>query len=260
MPHDALVFAAKPTTKPAMQHHLVVQECFNSIVRMREAKDDLPCACDVHALLMGALQRMLEAPAALGLPNQDVKDIAFAIVALADEVAMRCGENVADMWQGQKLQTHFFNDHGAGDLFYERLGVIRQNSPDKKAVLFAYYTALALGFEGRLGDVAGRAEIHQLTHQLRRLLEGPKQASEYDLSPHALVQRPKEATPSRRLQLATVCLLVFMGLNGAIWLGLQTVVRARLQQVVELTQMRHGQVALTLEGHYGVGKEEEDAP
>jgi len=241
-----------------MQHHLVVQECFNSIVRLREAGDDLPCACDVHALLTHALQRMLGAPAALGLPAQDVQDIAFAVVALADEVAMRCGENVADMWQEQKLQTHFFNDHGAGDLFYERLASLQQNSHGRKEALFAYYTALALGFEGRLGDAAGRTEIAQLTLQLRRTLEGPKQASGYDLSPHALCQRPTEAAPSRRLQRATVWLVAFVAVNGMVWLGLQAVARARLQQVVELAQMRSAQVALTVEG--GHGADEEDAP
>jgi type VI secretion system protein ImpK len=241
-----------------MQHHLVVQECFNSIVRLREAKDDLPCACDVHALLTGALQRMLGAPAALGLAAQDVQDIAFAIVALADEVAMRSGENVADMWQDQKLQTHFFFDHGAGDLFYERLAVLRQNGQGRKAVLFAYYTALALGFEGRLGDAGGRSEIVQLTLELRRMLEGPKQASEYDLSPHALCKRPDQAAPGRRLQPATVWLLFFVVFGGTLWLGLQTVVRARLQQVVELAQMRGTQVALTLEGSPRI--QEEDTP
>ncbi len=229
-----------------MQHHLVVQDCFNCIVRLREAKDDLPCAFDVHALLMSAMERMLTTPAALGLPTQDVKDIAFVIAALADEVAMRCGENVADMWQGQKLQTQFFNEHGAGDLFYERLHTIRQTAGNEQ-VLFAYYTALALGFEGRLGDRAGRAEITILIKELRGILEGQQErSSPYDLSPEALANRP-DARAAKTVTAPTAVLLTLVAGAVVILLGLQVAVRTRLQQVVELAQMRHAQVVLSVD-------------
>lgn len=230
-----------------MQQHLIVQECFNAVVRLREAKDDLACACDVHALLSGAVQRLIGTPASIGLPSKDAGDIAFAVVALADEVAMRCGDRVADMWQGQKLQTVFFDEHGAGELFFERLSGIQDQKAPKPAVLFAYYTALALGFEGRLCDAAGRAELSAITYALRQSLDGPEQAQVYPLSPHALAQRALHAQPAPRLSKATLCLLLLVVACGVLLAGLQAVMRARLQQLVDLAQMRQSQLAAAAE-------------
>lgn len=225
-----------------MQHHLVVQECFNSVVRLREAGDDMVCASDVHALLSSTLQRIIGTPVALGLSDQDGADIAFSIVALADEVAMRAGDHVAAMWQYQSLQTKFFDEHSAGDHFYDRLTAVRETPRGRAPVLFAYYTALALGFEGRLGDAAGRGEIKALMLSLRRELEGPKNVLDEPLSPHALAQR-NQLVPRRRgvlagdLVLAAVVMAVALGI-----FGLRMTLAARVQQLQELAALRVEQV------------------
>jgi type VI secretion system protein ImpK len=225
-----------------MQHHLVVQECFNSVVRLREAGDDMVCASDVHALLSSTLQRIMGTPAALGLTTQDGADIAFAIVALADEVAMRAGEHVAAMWQYQSLQTKFFDEHSAGDHFYDHLTAVRDSPRGRAPVLFAYYTALALGFEGRLGDAAGRAEIKALMAALRRELEGPKNVLDEPLSPHALAQRHQLA-PKRRGVLAADLMLAAMMVGVVLGIaGLRISLAARVQQLEELAGLRVEQV------------------
>lgn len=233
-----------------MQHHPVVQACFNAILRLRDAGDDGQCADDVHALLSQALARLLQGPQALHLPAGDAAHVGFALAALADEVAMRAPGDVCTGWQSRKLQALHFDEHLAGDHFYDRLAQLQASGDGHEAALFANYTALALGFEGRYGGAAGLAARRVLINQLRQRLEGPGADAGAPLSPYPLALRaagpaPAEAHGGRAANLA---LAVFVATAVALATGLQGAARTRLAQVVELAQMRCTQVALDGQG------------
>jgi type VI secretion system protein ImpK len=225
-----------------MQHHLVVQECFNAVVRLREAGDNASCADDVHSVLTSALQRLLKQPEALDLGPQDAADTAFAIAALADEIAMRAPLAVAERWQHRKLQISFFNEPLAGEVFYERLQQLRQNPQSASNVILAYYTALALGFEGRLGDDAGREQIQSLLASLRQILEGPQSSLKAPLSPYPLAQRSALAPRPKRPRGSTYALLMVLLVVGVAVMGMQVVLRVRVAQVEELATLRATQL------------------
>ena len=236
-----------------MQHHPVVQECFNAVLRLREAGDDPACADDVHALLTHALGRMLQHPQALRLPHGDAAHIGFALAALADEIAMRAPGDIGPRWQVRKLQTLHFAEHLAGEHFYDRLAQIQASGDGHEAALFANYTALALGFEGRHGGAAGLGARRALIVQLRQRLEGPSLGLGAPLSPYPLAQRaaglPAAHAHAGRAANAALGLWAMTAL--LVGLSLLGAAQTRLRQVVEVAQMRCAQVAVDVDAAAG---------
>ncbi len=74
----------------------------------------------------------------LDIPDVDIQDAQYALVALADET-MR--------WTS-RLEQEYFRKNIAGEEFFRRLEQIKE-SKGRKDVLEIYYLCLTLGFEGR---------------------------------------------------------------------------------------------------------------
>jgi type VI secretion system protein ImpK len=92
----------------------------------------------------------------------------YALVALADDLALHTDWDHSETWNSYLLELRHFNTSFAGQEFFDRLARLRQQlsgvqDPTLReqvlGVMEIYYTCLQLGFRGRLrGGTPGEAE------------------------------------------------------------------------------------------------------
>jgi type VI secretion system protein ImpK len=153
-----------------------------------------------------------------GLSAADADDALFALVALADEVALGRPDPFAARWSEDLLQVRLFGQNVAGDEFFVRLERLLGRG-ERRDALLVYYLCLVLGFQGRYGVRGGEAELLRITDRVRQALGGT-------LDPPAvlapLAERPDEAlargadrNPWLWGALGVVCLsaLLYVGLR-----------------------------------------------
>lgn len=174
------------------------QPCFGAISQLRQLD---PAASASPAALQQRLRSFLdEMRAKLGaarVPAQDVQDITYALVALADEVAVNNADPLSSFWTGNLLQFHYFRENTAGDGFFERLAVLRAD-PRRRDALRVYTLSLLFGFQGKYRVRGGELELLTLTQTLEReAFLGATDAEE--LSPHAARPQGTAGTSRRHL-------------------------------------------------------------
>lgn len=162
----------------------ITKDCFNAIAQVREADDgSLPSPQELHARLRQYVDELLRRAAAAGLGREEANDIAYAVVALADEVVLSKGsDDVRAFWIGQPLQMHFFQENVAGEQFFVRLDALRKD-PRRVELVRAYYLALLFGFQGRFRVRGGELELMGLVDALARDLRRGRTVDAEVLSP-----------------------------------------------------------------------------
>jgi len=170
--------------------HAATQYCFGAISQIRRLDPSyLPVPELLQQRLCGFIEQMRNQLQQAGFNNQDVEDISYAIVALADEVALNSGEPVSSYWMTNLLQFKYFRENTAGDGFFNRLEGIRRDSSRKEA-LKVFALCLLFGFQGKYRVRGGELELMTLTDSLQREALRPAVNTEM-LSRHA--ERPTEA-------------------------------------------------------------------
>jgi len=168
----------------------VTKDCFNAVLQLQQADPAaLPAPEEVHHRFRGAVDDLLVRASSAGFSHADAQDIAYALVALVDEVVLTRGsEALRDFWGGQLLQLHYFQENVAGEAFFTRLAAL-QRDPRRAEVLRAYHLALLFGFQGRYRVRGGELELASLTESVGRALQRGREEDEV-LSPHG--ERPGE--------------------------------------------------------------------
>jgi len=159
----------------------VTSECFNAITRLREVDGAGSSPELIHERLIGFVDTMRDKARELGMAQRDIDDVAYAIVALLDEVAIDRGEPVRGFWMSRPLQLHFFHENLAGEGFFQRLTEL-ENDPNRVHVLEIYYLCLALGFQGKYA-VRGGEGLAALMERLIGLIARATRLGD-QLSPH----------------------------------------------------------------------------
>lgn len=138
--------------------------CFLAILRFDDMAGDLEAAEGVYAYLTEQLDALLAQATNDAQQSREAHAMAYAIVALADEAAMRADASFGDFWMPQTLQVRYFQEHAAGEQFFVRLeALLSQDSASD--VIAAYHTALALGFEGRFAHAPDGAGTQAMRAQ-----------------------------------------------------------------------------------------------
>jgi type VI secretion system protein ImpK len=202
----------------------VTGECFNALAQLRQLDDAaLPAPEALHRRMRGFIDAMMQRAQQAGLSREDVNDVAYAVVALADEIALSKPEAVRQFWIGQQLQLAYFQENVAGEGFFTRLEGLRRDAR-RHEILRVYYLALLFGFQGRYRVRGGELELMNLTDELQRELTRGKKPDDDALSPHG--ERPERASArvgTRALALwiaggsVAAALLAVVGLR--VWLG-----------------------------------------
>jgi type VI secretion system protein ImpK len=161
----------------------VTKDCFNAIAQLRQLDDaSLPQPEAVHRRLRSFVDALMQRGAQAGFGRDDVNDIAYAVVALADEVAMSKTEDLRAFWGSRQLQLQYFQENVAGEGFFTRLEGVRRD-PRRAEVLQVYYVALLVGFQGRYRVRGGELELMNLVQELQRDLARGRKTDVETLSP-----------------------------------------------------------------------------
>jgi type VI secretion system protein ImpK len=184
----------------------VTKDCFNALVQIRNVGDHAFVAPEMlHQRLRGFVDDLFRRGQQAGMRDRDVHDIAYAIVALADEIAMRKAGGIRDVWLSQPLQLHYFNENLAGEGFFYRLEQILAD-PSRIDTLRVYYWCLMFGFQGKHAMRGGELELAAVQRRVQDAL-GPVMRPEPLSKRH---QRPRERVTRRAQGYLTVWIGLFL--------------------------------------------------
>jgi type VI secretion system protein ImpK len=196
----------------------ITSECFNALRQLRELDGPVASPDMIHGRLVGFVESMRERAREQGMQQRDADDVAYAIAALADEIAMGKPEPIRGYWMGRPLQLHFFNETLAGEGFFTKLQELRRD-PRRSDVLRAYYQCLLFGFVGKYGNRGGDLELMRLIDSLRpeveRHIEVPDVLSPRGEPPDEPLVRSSQRSPFLWIALGVfaIAIAVFIGLR-----------------------------------------------
>lgn len=185
----------------------ITSECFNAITRLREMEGAGSSPELIHERLISFVDAMRDKARELGMVQRDIDDIAYAIVALLDEVAIDRGEPVRGFWMSRPLQLHFFHENLAGEGFFQKLQEMRRDNR-RADVVRVYYQCLLLGFQGQYAIRGGEIELLRLIDQLRPEVEKQIEVPD-NLSPNGEPPDEPLVRSSRRNPFLWIALGVF---------------------------------------------------
>jgi type VI secretion system protein ImpK len=150
----------------------IVRDCFITIIQLQWAESSpLLEPESVWHRLRSCVEDLLRQAEDAGFSQQDAQDMAYAVVALMDEVMLARPEPYRRFWMNDPLQRHFFQENAAGERFFHRLQQLRAE-PHRREVLRVYYLCLVFGFRGLHHTPVGQMELMRLMHAVRRATWG----------------------------------------------------------------------------------------
>jgi type VI secretion system protein ImpK len=144
----------------------LTSECFNALNQLREYEGVINSPDLIRERVCGFLDVVKDRARELGIADRDTQDMLYALVALADEVAMTKGEPLRGAWVARPLQLQYFNENLAGEGFFARLEGLRRDRR-KSDVLRVYYLCMLFGFQGRYAIRGGEIELMRIIDATR---------------------------------------------------------------------------------------------
>ncbi len=173
----------------------VTKDCFNALVQIRTLADEGLLAPEMfHARMIAFIDDMFSRGQRAGFDSQDIQDMAYAMVALADEVALRKPGGIRDVWMSKPLQLHYFNENLAGEGFFHRLEYVIAN-PRRADVARVFYMCLLFGFQGKYAVRGGELELAAVQRRVKDVLgisAKPEPLSRKHLRPRERVSRARQ--------------------------------------------------------------------
>jgi type VI secretion system protein ImpK len=167
-------------------------------MQLRELDGPIGSPDMIHNRLCGFVDAMREKARDQGIPQRDADDMAYAIVALCDEIAMGKPEPMRGYWMSRPLQLHFFHENLAGEGFFQRLDELRRDTR-RMDTLRVYYQCLLLGFQGKYSMRGGEIELLRIVDSLRpeidRHIEVPDHLSPAGEAPDEPLVRSSRQNP-----------------------------------------------------------------
>jgi type VI secretion system protein ImpK len=215
----------------------ITADCFNAVSQLRELEGPMAAPEMIHRRMQGYVDAMRERARDQGMPQRDSDDIAYAIAALIDEIALGKPEPLAGYWMTRPLQLHYFNENLAGEGFFLRLQELRRDSR-RLDVLRVYYQCLLFGFQGKFSMRGGELELMRMIELLRteieRQIERPDHLSPAGEPPDEPLIQNSQRNPFlwAALGVFAIAIAVFIGLR----LSLNAHVSALADRVEELNR------------------------
>jgi type VI secretion system protein ImpK len=183
----------------------------------------LPPPSELRQRLLTALDSMVGRGRAAGLPDADLAEARYALVAFIDEQILKSSWPGRNEWMGQPLQLLLYQHNTAGENFFVRLRSLLQqgNRPD---ALHAYYLCLTLGFRGAYGVSGDHASLTSFTDAARKQLASSLVPTN-KLGPHA---EPRERAQKNKSSNAPLVALVVgsIAVAAAVVFGLERLVQS----------------------------------
>jgi type VI secretion system protein ImpK len=159
----------------------LTRECFAAVACLRGTSDDVLSPQTVQDALRLCLDRFKERGRQAGISDRDVQDAGYALVALADEVALAGPESLRGHWMNNPLQFQLFGETAAGEGFFTRLDRLLLDER-RFPVLVVYQLCLQFGFQGKCAFPGGEIELMRVRDGLRHRLQ-PQEEDPGPLAP-----------------------------------------------------------------------------
>lgn len=165
-----------------------------------------------------------------GIPDSDLAEARYALVAFIDEQILKSTWPGRGEWMGQPLQLVLYGEYAAGENFFHRLRALLQQATPAPA-LEIYQLCLLLGFRGAYGVSADPRALSGFSEAVR-----PRLAQLYPtsakLSPRA---EPPDRLPARRANNAALIGVIVGALAVALLVivGLERLLNASVSDAVE---------------------------
>lgn len=200
------------------QVNRITSECFHAAGQLRELEGPFTSPELLHRRFVGYIDGLRGRAQEAGMSQRDADDMAYALCALIDEIALSKGEPLQGFWMPQPLQLQYFNENRAGDGFFTKLEDLRRD-PRRRDVLRVYYLCLLFGFEGRFSMKGGDLELMKIINSLRpeveRNIEAADPLAPAGEPPDDALIRSSQRNPFLWVALATfaIAIGVFIGLK-----------------------------------------------
>ena len=158
-------------------------ELFTLIVYLRETSD-FGDPKILHDKIDAILKSVESKAKQVNILDDDVLNAKYAVSALVDETVLYSSWSSRNVWLNNPLVVEYFNDALAGEMFFDRVELLR-NDDSKRNVLEVYYMCLLFGFEGKF-KIIGSDELRVYMNGIREIL---KFKGTDKLSPHAEPQK-----------------------------------------------------------------------
>lgn len=180
----------------------------------------LPPADVLREQMVGLLRDFVARGRAAGIPDQEVAEARYALVAFIDDRVLKSTWPGRAEWQSNPLQLQYYREFTAGENFFARMrALIQRGGP--VLPLEVYYLCLALGFAGALPGASGPQAARPFLDSARGpLLQG---CTPDRIAPNAI---PSERHPARprpfpvgvatAVACAIVGLLALVGLDASL--------------------------------------------
>jgi type VI secretion system protein ImpK len=187
---------------------------------------DLPPPDELQRRVSALLETMTRRCREAGIPDSDIEEAKYAIVALIDEQIFRSPWPGRQHWLARPLQFVYFNENTAGEGFFMRLERL-QMQPERRHVLEVYFLCLSLGFQGKYAVRGGDGLLGLSEHvgsQLAASLPGSDVISPRGEAPEAVRGLRQRALPVVGVGLAFFgfALVIFVFLKALLWFGTQS--------------------------------------
>ncbi|HEX5655543.1 MAG TPA: DotU family type IV/VI secretion system protein [Polyangiales bacterium] len=205
----------------------VTSEALHAVLQLARTQDAEPK--QTYARMRVQLETTRRRAAEAGYAESEQVQIAYALTALADEVAMAQEGALREHWAQHPLQLQLFGDNVAGERFFDELERARQAG--RVGVLRTYYLCLLFGFRGRYAMRGGESGLAQITEgvrtQLLRSLAVPEQ-----LAPDGARPEQGLVEVTRRMPWPVLAAGALM-LSMVLYLGCKVSLREQLAQFTE---------------------------
>ena len=173
----------------------VTKDAFDALIQIRNLHDEGLLAPEMfHARMIAFIDDLFTRGQRAGMGERNVQDMVYAVVALADEVALRKPGGIREVWMSKPLQLHYFNENLAGEGFFHRLEYVLAD-PRRVDVLRVFYLCLLFGFQGKYAVRGGELELAAVQRRVKDILgigARPEPLSKKHLRPRERVNRAQQ--------------------------------------------------------------------
>jgi type VI secretion system protein ImpK len=168
----------------------VAHDCFNAARQLRKASQGSSMSpAQLYARTRAIVDALIADAAKAGYASEDARLMAYAVVALLDEIVMAEQGPLREYWSANPLQLAYFKENLAGENFFVHLDRVR-GDPTRVDVLRVFYLVLLFGFQGKYRMRGAEVALSDLVESVRTLLGRTLTVPEF-LSPDA--QAPEQS-------------------------------------------------------------------
>jgi type VI secretion system protein ImpK len=188
---------------------------------------NLPPPLELRQRILTALDTMVGRGRAAGLPDAELAEARYALVAFIDEQILKSNWPGRAEWMGQPLQLLLYGEFTAGENFFNRIRILLQQGGSSTA-LEVYYLCLALGFRGAFG-ISGDHRTLASFHDAARQRVAQAWPAGAKMAPHA---EPVDRLAARRTSHAPLIAVVVGSLLVAVLVvvGLERMLSSNLDE------------------------------